>query len=508
MPQVNPRQTLVPASAIETLKSAPLGKLTPRIISQSEWVDVAFFDTFDAHILSKGQILVQQAKTLHLIGAGANLEQKCSEIPTFVASLPDGPVKENLGMVPALRSLIPLGRAKMEYTALAYVDDEAKTHVRLELQIFKHDSGSSLCVANPVGLRGYDKALLGVNSWIENLSEKQPDWSSFYKVLLPNWQSYDAKPQISLPPQTAAFDMANAIIAAHIPMMRQNEAGVISDIDTEFLHDYRIALRKIRSVVSLFAGVYDSKQTIDLKSEFSALMAPTGKLRDLDVYLLTRDEYYALLPTDLHPGLERMFDLFAAQRAEAQSSLAKRLQSTSYRVQVKRLGKLFSKGTKLDAGPKADAPAHDFACNLIWKRYRKICKIASGITEETPDEEVHNLRIQCKKLRYLMEMFAPVFPKQAIKELIRPLKQLQDNLGLFNDYCVQQESLREFLANLNSETPKENVAIAQTVGALIALMHQRQLAERAKVVKSFAAFNSSKTQTSFHALFQSRKEPA
>ena len=117
------------------------------------------------------------------------MEQKCSEIPTFVASLPDGPVKENLGMVPALRSLIPLGRAKMEYTTLAYVDDEAKTHVRLELQIFKHDSGSSLCVANPVGLRGYDKALLGVNSWIESLSEKQSDWSSFYKVLLPNWQS-------------------------------------------------------------------------------------------------------------------------------------------------------------------------------------------------------------------------------------------------------------------------------------------------------------------------------
>ena len=72
-----------------------------------------------------------------------------------------------------------------------------------------------------------------------------------------------------------------------------------------------------------------------------------------------------------------------------------------------KLAALFADLKRLEPGPNADRGAYGYACALIWKRYRKVCKLARSITPDTPDEIVHDLRIDCKKLRYLMEFFRP-----------------------------------------------------------------------------------------------------
>jgi CHAD domain-containing protein len=145
---------------------------------------------------------------------------------------------------------------------------------------------------------------------------------------------------------------------------------------------------------------------------------------------------------------------------------------------------------------------------LIWKRYQKVCKIAAGIDDRTEDEAVHRLRIQCKKLRYLMEFFAPVFPRKEFQSILKPLKRLQDNLGLFNDYSVQQESLRALLDDLDQQPEKRDLEIAQSVGALIVVLHKKQLEERARVVESFAKFNNKGTRHTFRKLFHNQKRAA
>ncbi len=162
---------------------------------------------------------------------------------------------------------------------------------------------------------------------------------------------------------------------------------------------------------------------------------------------------------------------------------------------------LFSGTADLQEGPNADRTAYLYARELIWKRYRKVCKIARAIDSTTPDTEVHELRIHCKKLRYLMEFFSPMFPAKTIKDLIKALKVLQDNLGLFNDYSVQQESLQTFITEHTSKDSKQNLSIAKSVGALIAMLYQKQLAERAKVISNFELFDSLTTQQQFQKLF-------
>jgi len=337
---------------------------------------------------------------------------------------------------------------------------------------------------------------------IANLNvESVGDIASMYTRLIADYEEYDPKPEITISRDELAFQAANDIVSTYIGVARLNEQGIISDSDTEFLHDYRVSLRKVRSVISLFKGVYEQNQTLKLKQIFSALMAPTGRLRDLDVYFLEHDQYYDILPESLHDGLDIMFDLFAKERNYQHKSMIKRLKSSAYTESINEMATLFSSSTGLEQGPNADRSAWDYACELIWKRYRKVCKIARAIDKNTEDEEVHELRIHCKKLRYLMEFFSPLFSNRKIKSLIKPLKNLQDNLGLFNDYSVQQVSMQEFLTNHVSRGREQDLTVAKSVGAIISILHQQQLTERALVVSNFAVFDSEDVRQQFRQLF-------
>lgn len=241
-----------------------------------------------------------------------------------------------------------------------------------------------------------------------------------------------------------------------------------------------------------------------MKARFSALMAPTGRLRDLDVYLLEQRSFFDLVPSTMHAGLEGMFTLLDERRANEQASLADHFRGERYRKDIKALAKLFGKRHKLAPGPNARRGSYDFACELIWKRYRRIRRIAASLTTETPDDDVHALRIECKKLRYLMEFFAPVFPQDAFRRILKPLKKLQDSLGLFNDCAVQQTALTAFADSLGDEPRK--LEIAQSVGALVLVLHRQQAAERERTVAAFAHFNSDRVQRTFRQLFHDGKE--
>ncbi len=484
-----------------------LGKLAvvhPDLIDDPQPFEI--LDCYDQSLRDSGQMLLQSGGQLYLIRSDGVLTQTAERAGDFPADLAEGPVKAVLrGVLSPLRCLLSVGAGTLRRVPVALMDDERKTQVRAELWVLKpKGKGKSVTLATVQGLRGYDKARAALIAHLEGLGA-QPGLPSdlVLERMYPTLARYVAKPDVAMTGEELAFQAANDIIAAYLQVARQNEAGVIADLDTEFLHDYRVALRKIRSVVSLFKGVYDTDQTARLKTTFSDLMAPTGRLRDLDVYLLDRQVYFDLVPDTLHDGLAVMFDLFDRERGQQLAALTDHFQSDAYAAQMADLQTLFATPETLAPGENAALHAHDYACALIWKRYRKVCKIAAGIDDQTEDEEVHELRIHCKKLRYLIEFFAPLFPRKEVKAVIKPLKKLQDNLGLFNDYSVQQQSLGAFLADHASKGRAKDLAIASSIGALIAVLHQRQLDERARVVASFAAFDSADTQARFRTLFHS-----
>lgn len=318
--------------------------------------------------------------------------------------------------------------------------------------------------------------------------------------LFPEQAHCDPNPENVIPPGQTAYGAANDIIRARLALARQNEAGIIADQDSEFLHEYRVALRKIRSAISLFGGVYEQEQTAALKRRLADLMAPTGRLRDLDVYLLECGKYHDLLPETLHEGLTMMIDAFRQERWQEHQKIARLLQSPEYAAAIAGLEEIFAADSGPARGPKASRPMHDYARRLIQGRYRKVCKLMSRIDERSADAELHELRINCKKLHYLMEFFAHLLPRAPFKALIAPLKELQGKLGLFNDCSVQQESLRVFLDCRPPKECRDERAMTMTIGALIAILHQRQTQERARIVASFAHFDTAAFRRNFARL--------
>lgn len=492
---------LLPAGAIRHLHDHEARGLRFVLRPEAEGAGAVLLDDFDRSLARSGRVLVAGRDRLDLLGAGGILTQP-ADAGRFPGDIAEGPVKAALTDLSPLRRLLP--QATVTGALLGLLDDEGKTQARAIVFFL----GEEVALVAPRGLRGYGAALDLLVECLLSAGGLVADERLLRARLLPDEEAiYRAKPVVGIDAETTAFDVATDIILAHLPVMRANEPGIIADLDTEFLHDYRVALRKIRSVLSLFKGVYGRGQTADLKARFAALMAGTGRLRDLDVYLIERQEMAGLVPAPLQGGLQRMFALFEAERAEAQAALSRQFEGKAYHKEMAGLERLFGGRRLLRHGPAADLPAQAMARDLIWKRYMRITKDGARITTETPDAAVHALRIHCKKLRYLLEFFAPVFPESAFGAALRPLKRLQDTLGRFNDCSVQQASLRDFVSRLD-ESVGDRMEIAQSVGALIAVLHRRQLAERERIGAGFSGLNDADTREIYRGLFSSEEKPA
>lgn len=493
-----PQSFVLSAKSWADLTKGPIGKFKLHLTPEASQ-DFALLDTFDQDLRRSGRLLLATSRTLLLCQPDGLVMTQLAARRHFVADLPEGPVKAALADLSKLRCLLPQGQGHITPARLALLDDADKTCVRAHLRLLTTDRGSAILVTLQ-GLLGYDKALAAMRHHLECCGAHPP---VALCEALPGLPAYRAKPEIDIGPHDTAFDAVTRIVAAYLPMLRAHEAGIIADHDSEFLHDYRIGLRKIRMVLGLFNGTYRADRTEALRMRFAALMHATGPLRDLDVALLDRDRAFSLLPPVLHPGLETLFLTLKAERQAAHLAVAAHLQSRSYAAEIADLTRLFTKPRHLGPGRLAEMPAQDIALRLIRARHQKICTLADRITPDTPDADLHLLRLHFKKLRYLLEFFAPLFPALPFKTIRKAIKELQDLLGQFNDGSVQQVNLQDFLSRQPAGT---SIAMAQSVGALMAVLHGRQAAERAAALTALQAFTGPQLRASFDTLISGAEE--
>jgi CHAD domain-containing protein len=457
--------------------------------------DAVVLDTFDDDLWRQGKVLISTDNTLLLLAEHSVVSPAPGrKLIGFKADITDEALREALDKLPDIRRLLPQDAFSLSHYKATVVDDYDKTCVRLSLVDVKTKQSSASYVELQ-SLRGYEKPYtLLYNALLQMDAEPKIDATRLFARLGYRTYNYVSNPEISLQHDISVMEASTRIVTTYLDVARLNEDGMFRDLDSEFLHDYRISLRRIRSLISLFKGVWSKDSQGELKQRFSALMRTTNRLRDLDVYLLDQAGYYDLLPATMHDGLDQIFASFRRERRQQWKKLATRLQSEDYQQEMQILRGLFEPAGGLEQGPVANDLALDYARKLITKHYKRVCRIARGIDESTPDEEVHELRIQCKKLRYLLDFFMPLMDKKAIKTVIKSLKKLQDNLGRFNDYSGQQIALQEFLDQQLQSGKKVSPKMIEAIGALVALKHQLQLKERALVMESFANFHSEETE--------------
>ena len=130
----------------------------------------------------------------------------------------------------------------------------------------------------------------------------------------------------------------------------------------------------------------------------------------------------------------------------------------------------------------------------------KIIKAGRLIDEKTPDSDIHSLRIECKKLRYLLEFFSSLFPQNEMSIIVKQLKKLQDNLGDFNDLSVQQKSLKNYLSKIDNNSNDKNI-VPLAVGGLIAVLYQKQQVLKNQFTQKFDEFSKTKNIKLYKKLF-------
>jgi CHAD domain-containing protein len=142
----------------------------------------------------------------------------------------------------------------------------------------------------------------------------------------------------------------------------------------------------------------------------------------------------------------------------------------------------------LSEGAEETFLCRHFAAKAIKKRFRKLIAQGEKLGSDSPPTMLHALRIEAKKLRYLLEFFHSLFPPEEVDLLIRHMKKLQNNLGDFNDLSVQQAMLGTFRSPGRKEEPQLNLAIAAALGGLVTRLFERQQQVRSEFEAIFDDF--------------------
>ncbi len=477
---------------------------------------INYFDTFDWRLHHAGGCLrlasERGGRFLTWLSRDGEARHRLATraVPPFAWDFPPGAFRQALEPVIKMRRLLPIVALRAEGQTLRVLDGRDKTVVRLRIeQATAKTPGTSEEPAPLPGIlwispvRGYDKAFRRVVGVLEELDLEPVTTSESERALAAIGRQagdYVSKVVIDLDPAMPAAEAAKAIHRSLLATVRRNEHGTRRDLDSEFLHDYRVAVRRTRSALSQVKGVYPPDDLAHFKVELKWLGGLTGHLRDLDVYLLKMDDYKADLPPAVRDDLAPLGDYLVDRQRREQRRVARRLTTKRYRTLLEEWQTFLDRPADLEAAPNAGRPIGEVASERIWKVYRRVIKKGLAIDDDTPAEAVHDLRIECKKLRYLMEFFRSLYDAKRLTRLIKALKQLQDNLGDFNDYEVQQGSLREFADDMVARQAAP-AATLMAMGRLVEHLEKGQARERHRFGQRFAAFARDKNQRLARGLF-------
>lgn len=307
-------------------------------------------------------------------------------------------------------------------------------------------------------------------------------------------EDHSSKFTLSLDARMRADEGAKRVHRSLLRAIEVNEAGVRGGLDSKFLHDFRVALRRTRTCLAQIRGVFPQRTVDHFRREFSWLGRASGPKRDLDVHLLHVDEYEARLGGKVRDHLAPLREFLEDRRRIEQARLAKALQSARYRTLIRSwkgfLDEPVPEKTRL---PNAKRPILDVASERIERRFRRVLRDGREIKASSPPEALHRLRIECKKLRYLLEFFRSLYEPDDLDPLVKALKSLQDNLGNFNDLGVQQAAMKRF----DRQMAREGMATGELRKAMrrvVEWLETRQAKERKRFDKQFARFSRRKNR--------------
>ena len=422
----------------------------------------------------------------------------------FFHEIESAAIASRLAPVIEERALIRLGsfEARMELRDIS--DKDGKIIARLHLDQLTGQTqtgkktGSPLRVIRLQALRGYEGKTKKIFSWITTYW----DGSGSPDGLLPTYFSalgitpgdYSSKLMVQLDRGMTIRQAMSAILLSQVDMMERNTPGIRDNIDTEFLHDFRIANRRSRSLVTGMRQVLPAPQQETGKQFFSWLSKQTSTLRDIEVFLLAFRQYKQLLPAKMYAQLLPLQTILQERKEKETMGLIDALDSDRYLGFIRRWRAFLHENT---TDENTTGPVLKAADQAIWKAWKRIRKQGRQAAGTGTDEALHELRKSTKKLRYLLEAFRTLFSAEDVGQAIRQLRKLQNVLGDIVDYQVQQQYLSQWQENFPGKRHRGVKTAMDYLGRVYA---QRENAMKKEFQRHYDAFVSVENRKLFKAL--------
>ncbi len=461
-----------------------------------------FLDTFDWRVHRAGWSLERVGGdargTLRLLPLDGvrPIARETGAAARFAGELPAGALRNLLEPVLGPRALLAIAVAEVTETPITLRTAAGRARVRLLCQ--------SLLVAPPgeqpaLPLRPVLSVPPGPRSapvialcaaWPDSETPPPDRVAAVLGPLGRSPRDYSGKLKVPLEGSLPARDAARALLLHLLGTLEANIPGVRADLDSEFLHDLRVAVRRTRSALGQLKGVLPPATTTRFSREFAWLQELTGPARDLDVSVLEFPALGELLPPRPRRSLGPLARLLERRRRAAHTDLVRGMDSPRFaRLLADWRAFLMQPTPKRPTGaPNALRPCAGLAAARIGKMHRRALREGAAIGEASPAADLHELRKTCKKLRYLVEFFQSLLDRDAADAAITALKGLQDTLGRFQDLQVQADALlghgRE-LAREGKAPPPTYIAL----GMLVERLREEQARARLEFVERFDEFS-------------------
>jgi len=254
------------------------------------------------------------------------------------------------------------------------------------------------------------------------------------------------EPPLDFTGDVSTFQAFQAIAWSCINHLQCNQRGLLIGEDTEYVHQMRVALRRLRSAMGLFARVAPGIRDIPLIEEIRWLAGELGAARDWDVFVT--ETLPPILAQDLDDqSLRTLSEKALAIAADNREKARKAAASQRYQRLLLNLGVWLNRESWRNGASKQQLaalkrPIIELSGQLLDRCHKKLLRRGANLDGLSAPER-HALRIAGKKLRYAAEFFAHLHPGKKTHGYLKALAGLQGILGELNDHVVTWRLLDE-----------------------------------------------------------------
>lgn len=258
-----------------------------------------------------------------------------------------------------------------------------------------------------------------------------------------------AQIQPVLPEDTMA-EAGRKVLLDQFVKMLHHESGSRSGEDIEDVHDMRVTTRRMRSALGLLEDYYKPKLVRVYRRQFRKIARALGAVRDLDVLIADLKQFQTTLNDTQKVDLQAVIDRLDEERAQLRSDLVRLLDKGEYRRFVEDFGDFLTKsgvGVKNLNGDMRPSQVRHVLPALLYSHLGAV-RAYDGVLEDADDTTLHALRIEFKRLRYAVSLFADVLGS-SVKDFIKAIKGMQDHLGRMQDIVTAQAVLNPMVSELS-----------------------------------------------------------